>query len=555
MKKIGTILLMLLICFQLHADDIFIKITKKYLNLPVSSSEERAKMFFEIEGKQVRELVIALAPSKPDYWVFTDVSEFKGRTIKIHYTGIQKGLKQIYQDDKIYEQDSIYKELYRPQYHFTSRRGWLNDPCGLIYHKGEYHMFYQHEPYDRLGFGELWNVHWGHAVSKDLIHWVELSDAIYPDKFGSAMASGSTVIDYNNTAGFNKDNMPAMVALFPATSKDSSLACLAYSLNNGKTFQKYEGNPIMRNTVWKHDLTRVFWHNPSNKWILLMMQNDGFSILSSINLKNWKKESHLTGFYECPQMFELPVDGNQNETKWIMHGASGNYIIGEFDGKQFIPETGKFYYCAGSFYAAQIFENIPAKDGRCIQIAWGRIDQPESMPFNQMMLLPTELSLRTTRNGIRLFSEPIKEIEKLHKEEFSWNNLLVSEANKILRQFTETDCFRLKVTMKLGHPIGAGLKLNNQDVLNYYMGGNKINGVFYSPEDPTSMKITADIFFDRTSIEVFIDRGALSYSMQREISEMSDIKFWSNDYRGNDKGEDSPTVIETLKIFPLKSIW
>ena len=230
---------------------------------------------------------------------------------------------------------------------------------------------------------------WGHAVSKDLIHWEELSVVMVPDKLGSIF-SGTAVIDYNNTSGFGKDGIPPMVAIYTVHSADNERQCIAYSLDKGRTFTKYEGNPVIDSKAkWNiKDLRdpKVFWYQPAKSWVMVLFERDGNSIYTSANLKDWNYESHTTGFWECPQFFELAVDGNKNNKKWVMYGASGTYMIGKFDGKVFTPETGKYYYGNGALYAAQTFDNIPASDGRRIQIGWGRIQQP-GMPFNSMMLI------------------------------------------------------------------------------------------------------------------------------------------------------------------------
>lgn len=195
--------------FASFAGDVTLKITKKYINLPVSHQVDRKKMTFEVKGTPERNFVIRLADEKPDYWVFCDVSSWKGKTLRISYEGESAGLEKIYQDDVIAGQDSLYAEKNRPQFHFTTRRGWINDPNGLVFYEGEYHLFYQHNPYER----EWENMHWGHAVSRDLVHWEELPDALHPDELGTIF-SGSAVIDYDNTAGFNKKNEPALVAAY-----------------------------------------------------------------------------------------------------------------------------------------------------------------------------------------------------------------------------------------------------------------------------------------------------------------------------------------------------
>lgn len=535
----------LLTCFStVDAQDITMKITKKYLNLPVSQQTDRAVMTFDVKGKQERAFNIRLAPDKPDYWVFCDMSALKNKEIKISYKGDKAGLDKIYQADEIAGQDSMYKECNRPQIHYTQRRGWNNDPNGLLYYDGEYHLFYQHNPYER----EWENMHWGHAVSKDLIHWEELPIALYPDEHGT-MFSGSAVIDYKNTSGFGKGNTPPMVAIYTADNPEKQIQCIAYSLDKGRTWTKYAGNPVIDSKAkWNSKDTRdpkVFWHQPSNKWVLVLNERDGHSIYNSDNLKDWTFESHITGFWECPELFELPVDGDKNNTKWVMYGASGTYMIGSFDGKKFTPEAGKYYYSTGSIYAAQTFTNIPESDGRRIQIGWGRISHP-GMPFNGMMLFPTELSLHKTKDGIRLFSKPIKELEMLQTKAGEWNGLSAEEASRKLQAYNNNGALRIRTTIKLSHATGAGLNLFGQSLLNYDMNSNLVNGVFYSPEDMTSMEITADILIDKTSVEVYIDNGAYSYSMERKpnIKNKEGFHFWGNNIE-----------VRNLEVYTLNSIW
>ena len=414
----------------------------------------------------------------------------------------------------------------------------------LIYYEGEYHLFYQHNPFER----DWENMHWGHAVSKDLIHWTELPDALYPDHLGT-MFSGSAVIDYDNTAGFNKGKTPAMVAAFTAASSDRQVQGIAYSLDKGRTFTKYDKNPVINSKEkWNSQDTRdpkVFWYAPSKHWVLVLNERDGHSIYTSSNLKDWKYESHVTGFWECPELFELPVDGDKNHTKWVMYGATGTYMLGSFDGKVFTPEAGKYCYTTGSIYAAQTFTNIPASDGRRIQIGWGRISHP-GMPFNGMMMLPTELTLRTTKDGIRLVNVPVKEVESLCKPLRSWKSLSSDEANRHLKEFYDADCLRIKTTIKLSHATDAGFNLFGQRMIGYDMNSNTLNGRFYSPQDPTSMELSADIYIDRTSIEVFIDGGLYSYSMERrsDTNNREGLHFWGNRIE-----------VKDLQVFSVESIW
>lgn len=525
-----------------NAGERTLTIHKKYLNMPVSHQMDRNRMQFKLGDDVKRDFTIRLATDHPEYWIFCDMSEFMGKTLTVSYPdGKDDGLKLIYQSDEIAGSDSLYKEQNRPQFHFTTRRGWSNDPNGLVYYEGQYHLFYQHNPYER----DWGNLHWGHAVSKDLIHWEEMPVVLYPDSLGLVF-SGSAIIDYKNAAGFNKDGIPAMIAFYTGAAA-KQVQCLAWSLDNGRTFTKYDGNPIIDSKEkWQSGDTRdpkVFWHEPSGKWVMVLYEKDGQSIYNSDDLKKWTYKSHTSGFYECPELFELPVDGDINTTKWVMCGAGGTYMIGEFDGERFIPEYGKFQY-ANAIYAPQTYNDVP--DGRRIQLSWGRVSHP-GMPFNSMITFPTELTLRSTPNGIRMYSFPIKELDLLQTKRGIWNNLSIAEANEIMKPFSDEACLHIRTTMRYSHPVNGGLKLDGQNLFSYDMTFNLVNGVFYTPLDMTSMEITVDILLDKTSVEVFIDDGALSFYMERKAMEKNKdgFLFW----------EVYPNEIVNLEIYSIESIW
>ena len=540
--KIAALGYLCLASFCLVAGEIEINITKKYLNFPVSHKQDRAKMTFHVEGQHDLSVVIRLAADEADYWVFRDVSHLKGKTVKITYDGNNKGLGNIYQDDVITGQDTLYKEKNRPQFHFTTRRGWINDPNGLVYHNGEYHLYYQHNPYER----EWENMHWGHAVSTDLVHWKELPVALFPDEHGT-MFSGSAVIDDKNTAGFNQGDTPAMVIAYTADNPEKQVQCIAYSLDNGRTFVKYEGNPVIDSKhIWNSKDTRdpkVFWYDPKEHWVMVLNERDGHSIYTSENLREWHYESHITGFWECPELFELAVDGDPSNMKWVMYGASGTYMLGSFDGKVFTPEHGKYLYTSGAIYAAQTFSNMP--DGRRVQIGWGRLNHSE-MPFNGMMLLPTELTLRTTKDGPRLYNTPVAETEQLFTSAKQGKGLTAAQANALLAEFGRDNVLRIKTTIKLSHATSAGLNLYGKSLLDYDLNHTTVNGVFYSPEDATSMELTADIYIDRTNVEVFINGGVYSYSMgwAPDVDNTEGFHFWGNNIE-----------VKSVEVFRVQSIW
>ena len=522
--------------------DFEVKIRDRYLNFPVSHRDGRCRMTLSAPGHEDYSFDIRIASDEPDYWVFLDMSGYKGKTVTVSYPEDRAGLASIYQDDEIAGTDSLYREYNRPQIHYTQKRGWNNDPNGLVFYEGEYHLFYQHNPFER----EWGNMHWGHAVSRDLVHWEELPLAMFPDEDGTAF-SGSAVIDYGNTSGFGKDGTPPMVAIYTADSPDRQVQCLAYSLDKGRTWTKYDGNPVIDSKEkWNSHDTRdpkVFRYAPTGKWIMVLNERDGHSIYSSGNLKDWTFESHVTGFWECPELIPLPVDGNPDNVKWVMYGASGTYMIGDFDGKAFTPEHGKYYYTSGTLYAAQTIGNIPESDGRRIQIAWGRVSHP-GMPFNGTFLIPTELSLRTGKDGIRLYSKPVKEFESIQAKVYEGKDLTQRQADEAMKPYAGADVLRVKATISLSHATSAGLSFRGQNLLDYDMNGTRINGMFYSPEDMTSMELSFDMYIDRTLVEAFIDGGAYSYSMEFRPSNDSGFSFWGNN-----------VTVKSLEVYTLESIW
>lgn len=517
-----------------------ILITKKYLNIPIQQSTDRQRITFNIDGSRVRYFNARLSKDKTDYWVFADVSEYKGKTITLNYPVQVAGLDMIYQDDKIAGSDSLYMEEYRPRFHFTSRRGWNNDPNGLVYYKGEYHLFYQHNPMET----EWENMTWGHAVSKDLIHWKELAPALYPDELG-AMFSGSAVVDVHNTSGFQTGKEKTLVAAYTAHGEFET-QCIAFSNDRGRSWQKYRGNPVIDSRgKWGNSRDsrdpKVFWHGDSRKWVMILFENKGHSVYNSDNLKDWSYLSHLPGFWECPELFELPVDGNPNNKKWVIYGAAGDYLIGRFDGRQFTADTDKQQYFKGKMYAAQTFSNIPEKDGRRIQIGWGQISHP-GMPFNMMMTFPTKLTLKTTDSGIKMFSEPVEEIKSLHKRKMSWDPAKGGSINE-------------KLALLRGSEFHIKLRVSGTDLTSFLLDGNPIIDTaaqrsirtgLYGGGESEGRHLDLEILIDRTSIEVFAGGGEFSLILPRITSgERSGLSFRS----------PADIQIQKIEVAELKSIW
>nr|WP_237389541.1 glycoside hydrolase family 32 protein [Bacillus sp. USDA818B3_A] len=251
-----------------------------------------------------------------------------------------------------------YKEKHRPQFHFSPEEKWMNDPNGMVFFNDEYHLFYQYHP-----FGTTWGpMHWGHAVSKDLIYWEQLPIALYPDDHG-AIFSGSAVVDWNNTSGFFPEG-PGLVAIYtsadnyPESDRPRQRQSLAYSKDNGRTWVKYEGNPVLSDlNITDYRDPKVFWHNETNKWVMVLATGQSVTLYISANLKDWEFASEFgnkagshDGVWECPDLFQLPVDGNENNQKWVMfvsigdnpqfkEGSRTQYFVGQFDGTTFVNDN------------------------------------------------------------------------------------------------------------------------------------------------------------------------------------------------------------------------
>ena len=503
------------------------RIEKRYINIPVEAKSARQRVVFDLGNGDSTAAVIRVATSKPDYWVWRDVSALKARTITIRFSGQVDGISRIHQDDKFPGQDSLYRESLRPQVHFSSQRGWNNDPNGLVWHDGEYHMYYQHNPYER----EWENMHWGHAVSKDLIHWEELPAALFPDTLGT-MFSGSAVIDHQNSAGFGKD---ALVAIYTAAGKRMTQN-IAYSLDRGRTFTKFSGNPLLG----PDRDPKVFWYAPGKHWVMALYNENYVAIYNSTDLKKWTYKSQVKGFYECPELFELPVDGNPAQRKWVMYAASGTYMIGRFDGAVFTPEKGKYHYHTGVMYAAQTYNNTP--DGRRIQVGWGRVEAP-GMPFNQLMLFPQALTLKTTSEGVRLFCNPIPEISTLHLGHHDLSGLTVAAANERLKSI-KSDLIHAVMDIEIDKGLGLELFYKGNPILYYDGNFTKFNGVPYDSEKPAAFRFQIEMILDRTTVEGYVDGGKLFVAEAlRPAKSTSGLEL-----RGDLK-------IHRLDLYELGSIW
>ena len=519
-------------------------IDKKLLHFPVKTGAKPRVVTISVDGKAVRRFDIELADEEAQWWAPLDVSEWTGKNLTVVADVLpvtSKALDSLRQADTLLDSENLYQEPLRSQLHFSPKRGWTNDPNGLVFYNGEYHLFFQHNPY-----GWNWgNMHWGHATSQDLVHWQEHSEALYPDEQG-AMFSGSAVVDWNNTSGFGKDGKPPLVLIYTAAG-NPTVQSIAYS-NDGRSFTKYAQNPVIKQISGGNRDPKVFWHEPTRQWVLVLyVEAPGklhtIHFFNSPNLKDWKLASATKGgidgdkyLFECPDFFELAVDGDVSKKKWILTAANSEYAIGTFDGATFTPEVSRLTDVRGiGFYAAQTFSDIPTN--RRIQIGWSQAPSP-GMSFNQLQTLPCELTLRTTPDGIRLRRESVKELEALRVGS--------NQADSLANFRSELIELRAEIDPKQGTMVEFNLR------------GAKIS---YDPKEQVIIvndhrapaplvngKQKLVIFVDRTMLEVFASDG-LSYVPMPFIPNPQDQSVVVNVHDGG----IATKII--LQVYKLRSSW
>ena len=442
-----------------------------------------------------------------------------------------------------------YAEPLRPQFHFTARKNWLNDPNGLVFFQDEYHQFFQYNP---LGVDGGDFKAWGHAVSPDLVHWRELDIALMPDKLGSIW-SGSAVVDRENTSGFQTGAAPPLVAIYTtaggklAESKGEPFTqSIAYSNDRGRTWTKYAGNPVVRNISKENRDPKVIWHEPSKHWVMaLYLTDDRFALLASPDLKEWNKldEFRIAGSSECPDFFPMPIENEPNATKWIFWSASNTYLIGDFDGKKFVDQSGPLRDVVGANYAAQTFSDIPAGDGRRIQIAWMRDGRYPGMPFNQQMSFPVVLALRRFRDGLRLTQLPVKELSLLHDRRYAWSGELDASTNPLADLVV--DACEIRTTIDPADAKTITFTIRGL-TLTYDAATHDLSTPKYRCSLPmTDGKVRLVILVDRTSVEVFAQDGRVL------LTEC--FLPPADDRRATLSGAGAK--IESLECWTLKSSW
>ncbi|MDZ7615678.1 MAG: glycoside hydrolase family 32 protein, partial [Patescibacteria group bacterium] len=301
-------------------------VNRPYLHLPVKTGASKRLMRLVVDGILARQFDIELADGEPDFWTYTEVEAYRGKTLRVEVDRMwpdSASLEAVQLAETWPDLDAIYRERLRPQFHFAPAYGWMNDPNGMVYHDGEYHLFFQHNPY-----GVNWgNMTWGHAVSTDMLHWRQLPGAIHPDGLGTIF-SGSGVVDHKNTTGWQTGEHKPIVAVYTSAGGTSAQSrgqsftqSVAYSIDRGRTFTNYDGNPVLKHLVKGNRDPKVLWHEPTSQWVMIVyFERPRFALFGSADLKHWTKLSELDipDGYECPDLFELPVDGNAKDTRWVV---------------------------------------------------------------------------------------------------------------------------------------------------------------------------------------------------------------------------------------------
>jgi fructan beta-fructosidase len=540
-------------------------IDKRYLHLPVKNGAPKRRVTFSVGKQVVREFDIELAEGAPDFWVFADVSAFKKATLTLSTTlpSGSRALDALKLADDVPDAEKIYKEKRRPLFHFTSRVGWLNDPNGLVYvpdkelghlGKGEWHLFYQHNPYGR----EWGNMHWGHAVSPDLFRWKEQPIALYPKKYGDWAFSGSAVVDHSKST----KEKPFLTLAYTSTGRGE---CIAFSDNNGRTWKEYEGNPVVKHAGRD---PKLVWYEKGKHWVMAVydefQKKQWIAFYTSPDLRKWTFASRIEGFYECPDLFELPVQGVLGVvkgSKWVLYAADGKYLVGDFDGKTFKPDfKEKRQLWHGNFYAAQTFANppntwiggpmaLPIGPPRRVQIGWARGITFPGMPFNQQMTVPSELQLIDYSEmpgepkGARLAAAPAGEITTLR----DGKNLLTPQPVKEAATLAENlDAFDAELILQLQDSKGFTLDLRGTKLV-YDAAKETLTckGVTVPLKSP-AYGIQLRILVDRGSVEVFTDAGRVAMS----VAAIPDEKKQALELMPN-----GGTLVVRGGVWRMKSAW
>ena len=555
----------------------------KYLLLPVQENAPEGKVNIVVNNELQlgQNINVRLAREKVDYYVPLDLSAYQGKTISIDVTGMPSSSlcwKEIKLSDTF---DSSNRETYRPVYHHTPMYGWMNDPNGMFYKDGVYHLYFQYNPY-----GSMWgNMTWGHSTSTDLTHWTYEGTAIVPDAWG-AIFSGSCVVDKDNTAGFGKG---AVVAFYTSAKStpwgDIQSQSMAYSLDNGKTFIKYEHNPILTSTERDFRDPKVFWYAPGKHWVMMLAVGQEMQIYSSGNLKVWKKESSFGamqgahgGVWECPDLVELPIEGTK-EKKWVLicnlnpggpfGGSAAQYFVGSFDGKKFVnesPTQTKWLDWGKDNYATVTWSNAPA--GRCIALGWmSNWQYANNVPTTQYRSANTiarDLTLYRVGNELYLKSKPSPEIKKARAEEkkiptfevkgnYEVASLLADNKGAYEIEMAIENKGTSKIDFSLMNEKGEKVAMYYDVVRKQFVMDRSASGIVGFSRDFPAVTVAPVRNTDQIHLRLFIDRSSVEAFGEEGEYVMTNLVFPAEPYNrmvfSSDKGS---YIVKSMNVYRLQ---
>ena len=556
---------------------------KKFLLLPVQENapEGKVNIIVNNEFQLEQNINIRLAREKVDYYVPLDLSAYQGKSVSVDVTGMPVSSlcwKEIKLSDTF---DSSNRETYRPVYHHTPMYGWMNDPNGMFYKDGVYHLYFQYNPY-----GSMWaNMTWGHSTSTDLTHWTYEGTAIVPDAWG-AIFSGSCVVDKDNTAGFGKG---AVVAFYTSAKStpwgDIQSQSMAYSLDNGKTFIKYEHNPILTSTERDFRDPKVFWYAPGKHWVMMLAVGQEMQIYSSGNLKVWKKESSFGamqgahgGVWECPDLVELPIEGTK-EKKWVLicnlnpggpfGGSAAQYFVGSFDGKKFVnesPTQTKWLDWGKDNYATVTWSNAPA--GRCIALGWmSNWQYANNVPTTQYRsanTLARDLTLYRVGGELYLKSKPSPEIKKARAEEkkiptfevkgnYEVASLLADNKGAYEIEMAIENKGTSKIDFSLMNEKGEKVAMYYDVVRKQFVMDRSASGIVGFSRDFPAVTVAPVRNTDQIHLRLFIDRSSVDAFGEEGEYVMTNLVFPAEPYNrmvfSSDKGS---YIVKSMNVYRLQ---
>lgn len=556
---------------------------KKFLLLPVQENapEGKVNIIVNNEFQLEQNINIRLAREKVDYYVPLDLSAYQGKSVSVDVTGMPASSlcwKEIKLSDTF---DSSNRETYRPVYHHTPMYGWMNDPNGMFYKDGVYHLYFQYNPY-----GSMWaNMTWGHSTSTDLTHWTYEGTAIVPDAWG-AIFSGSCVVDKDNTAGFGKG---AVVAFYTSAKStpwgDIQSQSMAYSLDNGKTFIKYEHNPILTSTERDFRDPKVFWYAPGKHWVMMLAVGQEMQIYSSGNLKVWKKESSFGamqgahgGVWECPDLVELPIEGTK-EKKWVLicnlnpggpfGGSAAQFFVGSFDGKKFVnesPTQTKWLDWGKDNYATVTWSNAPA--GRCIALGWmSNWQYANNVPTTQYRsanTLARDLTLYRVGGELYLKSKPSPEIKKARAEEkkiptfevkgnYEVASLLADNKGAYEIEMAIENKGTSKIDFSLMNEKGEKVAMYYDVVRKQFVMDRSASGIVGFSRDFPAVTVAPVRNTDQIHLRLFIDRSSVEAFGEEGEYVMTNLVFPAEPYNrmvfSSDKGS---YIVKSMNVYRLQ---